>query len=624
MALPLKTGNKVIGAIDVQSKEPAAFDNEDITILQTLADQLAIAIENARLFEATRRQVEELTILHSVATAGAEATSQDALIERATQLIGETLYPDHFGVLLLNEDTGVLRFHPSYRGLSEDLKRLTVPLGRGISGRVALTGRPIRVSDVTVEREYPNIKSKMRCELCVPLKIGERIIGVINAESSKRNNFTDADERLLSTFAGQLATAVEKVRLFEVERRRVMELEALRQASLHMTSNLDLKSVLEAVLQHALELVPADNAVIYLYDGITLEYGTALWPGKDIGKPLPPPRPFGLTNRVATSGKRIVVNDASKHPLYEDYLWNGAIVGLPLRRGDKVIGVMNLSFQDQPHEFDENELRVLDLLADQAAVGLVNAQRYTDEQHRAEELAIALAQREELVRLKSEFIQNVSHELRTPLTIVRGYVELLEKGELGALESEQQDAMTIITRRVHMLHRMIEDLTTILEVEAHTAPQKPIDLNDLIHRTVDDFEDTIHQAGLELNLDIPPDRMRLMGDPVHLSRLLDNLISNAIKFTPTGGRINIRLQRDNGTAILEVSDTGVGIPSDKLERVFDRFYQVDGSSTRRYGGTGLGLALVKEIAISHGGQVSVESTVGKGSTFRVNLPLNAE
>jgi signal transduction histidine kinase len=364
--------------------------------------------------------------------------------------------------------------------------------------------------------------------------------------------------------------------------------------------------------------------VIYLYDGITLEYGTALWPGKDIGKPLPPPRPFGLTNRVATSGKRIVVNDASKHPLYEDYLWNGAIVGLPLRRGDKVIGVMNLSFQDQPHEFDENELRVLDLLADQAAVGLVNAQRYTDEQHRAEELAIALAQREELVRLKSEFIQNVSHELRTPLTIVRGYVELLEKGELGALESEQQDAMTIITRRVHMLHRMIEDLTTILEVEAHTAPQKPIDLNDLIHRTVDDFEDTIHQAGLELNLDIPPDRMRLMGDPVHLSRLLDNLISNAIKFTPTGGRINIRLQRDNGTAILEVSDTGVGIPSDKLERVFDRFYQVDGSSTRRYGGTGLGLALVKEIAISHGGQVSVESTVGKGSTFRVNLPLNAE
>jgi signal transduction histidine kinase len=149
-------------------------------------------------------------------------------------------------------------------------------------------------------------------------------------------------------------------------------------------------------------------------------------------------------------------------------------------------------------------------------------------------------------------------------------------------------------------------------------------LNDLIHRTVDDFEDTIHQAGLELNLDIPPDRMRLMGDPVHLSRLLDNLISNAIKFTPTGGRINIRLQRDNGTAILEVSDTGVGIPSDKLERVFDRFYQVDGSSTRRYGGTGLGLALVKEIAISHGGQVSVESTVGKGSTFRVNLPLNAE
>ena len=306
-----------MGAIDVQSKEPAAFDNDDIIILQTLADQLAVAIENARLFEATRRQIEELTILHAVATAGAEATSQDTLIERATQLIGETLYPDHFGVLLVDDVAGVLRFHPSYRGLSEDFRMLTVPLGRGISGRVAITGRPIRVSDVTVEREYISIKSQMRCELCVPLKIGDRIIGVINAESSRRNSFTDADERLLSTFAGQLATAIEKVRLFEIERRRVVELEALRQASLHMTSNLDLKSVLEAILQHALELVAADNSVIYLYDGEKLEYGTALWSGKEIGT-LPEPRPFGLTYRVATSGKRLVVPDASNHPLFQD------------------------------------------------------------------------------------------------------------------------------------------------------------------------------------------------------------------------------------------------------------------------------------------------------------------
>jgi signal transduction histidine kinase len=111
---------------------------------------------------------------------------------------------------------------------------------------------------------------------------------------------------------------------------------------------------------------------------------------------------------------------------------------------------------------------------------------------------------------------------------------------------------------------------------------------------------------------------------VHLSRLLDNLIGNAIKFTPSGGSITICLKREDSTAILEVSDTGVGIPGDKLDRVFERFFQVDGSSTRRYGGTGLGLALVKEIAISHGGQVTVESTLGKGSIFRVTLPLNAE
>ena len=115
-----------------------------------------------------------------------------------------------------------------------------------------------------------------------------------------------------------------------------------------------------------------------------------------------------------------------------------------------------------------------------------------------------------------------------------------------------------------------------------------------------------------------------MGDPVHLSRLLDNLIGNAIKFTPPGGTITVRLQRSNSDAKLEVIDTGVGIPEDKIVRIFDRFYQVDGSTTRRYGGTGLGLALVKEIALSHGGEVTVESSIGKGSTFRIKLPLNAE
>jgi signal transduction histidine kinase/putative methionine-R-sulfoxide reductase with GAF domain len=621
LALPLKTGDKVIGALDVQSTETAAFDSEDIIILQTMADQLAVAIENARLFEAARRQVEELTILQAVANAGAEATSHDGLIERATQLIGETLYPDHFGIMLIDEASGSLHFHPSYRGLSEDLKKLSVPLGRGISGRVALAGQPIHVSDVTAEREYISVKAQMRCELCVPLKIGDRVIGVINAESAKMNNFTDADERLLATFAGQLATAMEKVRLFEAQRRRATELEALRQASLHLTSNLQLKPLLEAILKHALKLVAADSAVIFLYNGQTLQYGTSLWADKHPNRQLDTPRLHGLTYRVATTGKPMAVSDVRHSILYQDAPWDGALVGLPLRSGSQVIGVMNVAFEGRPHEFDENELSILELLADQAAIGLSNARLYAEAQQRAEELAVALAQREELVRLKSEFIQNVSHELRTPLTIIRGYVELLDNGEMGALQPGQREAITIISRRISMLNKLVEDLTTILETEAPTVEQQPVDLTELVNKAIDDFKDATRHAGLILTTQISKDIPSVMGNPIHLYRLLDNLLGNAIKFTPSGGTITVRLYREDATAVLEVADTGVGIPADKLDRIFERFYQVDGSTTRRYGGTGLGLALVKEIAEAHGGQVTIQSVLDKGSMFRVTLPI---
>ncbi len=621
MALPLRIGEKTIGALDVQSQEPAAFDQEDVAILQTMADQLAVAIENARLFEATQRQLDELSILHAVAMAGAEATSQDVLIERATQLIGERLYPDHFGVMLVDEATESLRFHPSYRGLSDEIKQLALPIGRGISGQVVIHGQPMRVSDVTREQAYVDVHAGMRSELCVPLKIGDRIIGVINAENAQSNYFTYADERLLSTFANQLATAIEKARLFDVERRRATELETLRQASLHLTSNLDLKSVLESILIHAIELVYADTAHVFLYDGEKLEFGTALWaPGHEQDKPFDQPRPNGVTYSVARTGQKMIVSDCKTHPMFQDRPWDGAVISLPLHRGAQVIGVMNLSFENGAHPFDEGEIRVLELLADQAAIALANARMYTDTHERAEELAEALSVREELDRLKSEFIQNVSHELRTPLAISRGYIELLAQGEIGPLSKEQRDTVDIIYRRTNLLTKLVDDLTAILEAEARQSKHELVNLSEIVQNLAIDFTPVARQAGLALIIEISDEIPTLKGNADHLYRLLDNLLGNAIKFTPSGGTVTVRLSGDGPNTILDVADTGVGIPEGQLDRIFDRFYQVDGSTTRRYGGTGLGLALVKEIVNAHNGAIKVSSTVGLGTTFHITLP----
>ncbi len=620
MALPLKTGGLVIGALDVQSKQPAAFDEGDVNILQTMADQLAVAIANARLFEATRRQLEEMAALRAVAATSSEATSEDELIERATQLIADVFYPDNFGLIMLDEGQQALYPHYSYR-IKQPIKHTSVPVGTGVVGRVALTGKPLRLEDVSHENKYIQIDPLTRSELCVPIKIGDQVIGVINAESTRPGAFSENDERLLVTFAGQLAIAFQKVRLFDAERRRVAELEALRQASLRLSSNLDLQTLLEIILDRAIQLVTADTAHLFLFDDQELIFGAAFWAPGHTNEMHQIPRPHGLTYSVARSGKRMVINDVRNHPLFADSPWDGAVCSLPLRRGEQVLGVMNLAYHGSPHNYDENELRVLDLLADQAAIALHNANLYSEARERAIELTAALAQREELDRLKDEFIQNVSHELRTPLAITRGYVELLDSGELGELSKTQFDAVNICKRRVNMLIKLVDDLVVILEAEAREVAREDVNLTELVLGASADFQDAAARANLTLEASIPQAAIYVTGNYSHLNRLLDNLVGNAIKFTPPDGNVTINLVAEQDHARIDVIDTGIGISPDKIERLFERFYQIDGSTKRRYGGMGLGLSLVKEIAEAHGGKVSVQSEVGRGSTFTVLLPI---
>lgn len=227
----------------------------------------------------------------------------------------------------------------------------------------------------------------------------------------------------------------------------------------------------------------------------------------------------------------------------------------------------------------------------------------------------------ELDRLKNEFIQNVSHELRSPLALVRGYAEMLDTGELGDLRPEQEVPVAVIARRARMLSDLVRGITLILEAESNPPDPEPTALDELARAAVEDFQISVRQAGLKLHAEIAPDLPPVGGSPIHLRRVLDNLLDNAVKFTPEGGSILVRVLPDGDQVVLEVSDTGIGIPPDQQGRIFERFYQVDGSAKRRYGGVGLGLALVKEIVEVYGGRVALESAVGKGSTFTVSLPM---
>jgi signal transduction histidine kinase len=299
------------------------------------------------------------------------------------------------------------------------------------------------------------------------------------------------------------------------------------------------------------------------------------------------------------------------------------LVFVPLRTGKKQVGILCLSHpisRGRVIALTPSDLSLLAIMGRQIAVALENARMYAVEQRRTAELARALEQQQELDRLKNQFIQSVSHELRTPLAMILGYAELLAAGDLGEVTPEQKGPLGIIVQRSYVLRDLIENITAILENEIREPIREPVSLIDLVREAITDFQVLADRAGLRLDGDVCSQLPSVLGDAEHLRRVVDNLIGNALKFTPAGGSVAIRLRSIDGQAMLQVSDTGIGIAADHQERIFGRFYQVDGSTRRTHGGCGLGLALVKEIVEKHGGTVTVDSQLGQGSRFTILLP----
>jgi PAS domain S-box-containing protein len=618
LSVPLLIGEQVIGVINAESVRPHAFTQADERLLTTLAGQLATAIQKVRLLAAERRQLKELSALHAVALASNQATDENVLIETATAIVGEALYPNNFGVLLLNEESGELMTHSSYHG-----EIFTIPPGQGITGRVASTGQPLRLNDVRLDPAFLNIDPDSRSELCVPLLAGRRVIGVINTESNQLNAFSEADERFLTTFAGQLATAIARTRLFAETREALAREQRLNEVAHMISGDLELPTLLRNVVRLAAELVGAEAGILGLVsaDGESLEHSYSFNLPQTVSN-QPTPRGRGIAWEVVHSGWPVMLAEYGQHPqAMADWvaLEVHAVICVPVIAGTVRLGAITLFGWNPAKRFTPRDLAVAESAGRQAGVAIQNARLYSEAQQRAEELALALARQEELDRLKSEFIQNVSHELRTPLSIVHGYAELLGSNEFGPLAAEQVEPINIIVRRVQMLTKLVDDFTAILSAEAQAMRPEAVELEPLIEVMLTDFLVSANKAGVELAAEIEP-TPAVYGDPGQLRRIFDNLLGNALKFTPAGGQITVRLWPEADDVLLEVADTGIGIPPEQIGRVFERFYQVDGSMTRRYGGTGLGLALVKEIVEAHGGTVQLESRVGQGSKFRIHLP----
>jgi PAS domain S-box-containing protein len=511
---PLQRAGRVLGVLHVVFVEPHAFSEEELRMLGLLADQAAIAIENARLFEAERAQLAELTVLHAVATAGAEATREGVLIERVTKIIGQTLYPANlFGVMLLDQEANVLHFHPSHQVAarreqieaalghlaSDDAERVVIPLGKGIIGTVAASGQPWRVADVSREPVYIDAGVGTRSELCVPLKVGERVIGVINAESRQLDAFSEADERLLATAAGQLATAIEKVRLYEEAQREIAErvraeeelrkhrdhleelvnertaalrkantqlqqeiderkraeaererllaterAQARRQAALfrlsaELAATLDETEVCRRVVHGLRDTLGYDFLALYLVDETTGDRVHAASAGP-VDPPTRIPSGHGLSERPLLDGQLQYTPDATQDPRYI-YWMGGSEVDVPVRIGGKALGVLIVESKRRG-AFSQDDFEVLTAAAYQAGLAIEKARLLAAERQRADELD---ALRTTMADITAEL------ELSTLLqAIVERATGLLDAagGELGLYDEASQEIRIVVSHNL--------------------------------------------------------------------------------------------------------------------------------------------------------------------------------
>lgn len=244
-------------------------------------------------------------------------------------------------------------------------------------------------------------------------------------------------------------------------------------------------------------------------------------------------------------------------------------------------------------------------------------------QQRTQELERALAKLAELNRLKANFVANISHELRTPLTHIKGYLDLLSAGDLGPINEEQQQALAVMNRSSERLERLIEDLILFSTADKGeiTLNKHTFNLTNLCRAAVARSNSRASAKEIQLEMTNPVESVIVNADEEKIAWVILQLLDNAIKFTEKGGKVTLSVGISSGCAHLAVEDTGIGIPAERMGELFESFHQLDSSSTRRFGGTGLGLALVKKIVEAHQSTIHVSSTVGKGSKFEFLLQL---
>ena len=639
LGMPLMREGNVVGVLTVVRNEPRAFTQKQIELVETFADQAVIAIENVRLFDEVQARTRELSealeqqtamsdVLRVISSSPTDlAPVFDTILASATRLCEGNL------AALWRYDGECLVGAAHYNATPEFAEQyMSIKFAPGRAGPArlaALERRTIHIADITVEPGFSPMVlqyERARTVLSVPLLRETDLVGVISMWRREVRPFTDKQIELLTSFASQAVIAIENTRLLRELRESLQQQTATADVlKIISRSTFDLKAVLNTLVESAARLCDADMAAIPRLVGADFHHFASYGYTPDFQEfmerhPIVPGRGTA-TGRAALEGRTVHIPDVLADPEYS--LTEGqkiagyqTLLAVPLVREGAPIGVLAMA-RAAPRPFTPKQIELVETFADQAVIAIENVRLFDEIQDKSRQL-------EQASQHKSQFLASMSHELRTPLNAIIGLTEMMvtNAARFGT-EKALEPLRRVNAAGTHLLS-LINEVLDLSKIEAGKLELNPEPVN--LARLIDEVIGTAGQLAEKNHNRLIVEAQESVGalnaDSMRLKQILLNLLSNACKFTKEGEiALRVRKVADGRDWVeLAVADTGIGLTAEQQAKLFQDFTQADSLTARRYGGTGLGLALSRKLARMMGGDVTVTSEPGKGSVFTVRLP----
>ncbi|MCB0209471.1 MAG: GAF domain-containing protein [Anaerolineae bacterium] len=632
-------GQAVIGTIDFelpQSTLDAIWEDDTLQIIEAITNQAAQAIESARLFEQTQISREEAEALYEVGRILVATEDEREMFNTVLGKMLSTLGLKQGGILLFEEDRRYGKLHALFENGKPVMKpRLRIPIEDNPSyQRLIETKQPVPIEDVSTDplvasvREI-NIPRGIVSLLLVPIIIDDEVIGAIGADSlGKKHIFTESEINLAVAMADQLSITLQNRRLIEETKKRAILLQTSADVGRAATGILDQAEMLDEAVQLIKERFNFYHVQIFLVDEAE-QYAVLHKSTGETGRRL-----LEMHYKVAIGSKSVIgqvtaqrkpivtrSTDIDTQPIYtyhrnELLPETEAELAIPLQVGDRLIGVLDVQ-STSPQAFTEDEISTLDVLAAQLAIAIENAKAFKEQQETAERL-------KEIDKLKTQFLANMSHELRTPLNSIIGFSRVILKGIDGPLTELQKTDLTSIHNSGQHLLGLINNILDLSKIEAGKMELnfEETEIEPIIKTVMSTAMALVKDKSVSLKQEIPQNLPTIWADPTRIRQVILNLVSNACKFTEEGS-VTTLVKVEQDYVVFSVIDTGIGIPDSKLSNIFEEFTQVDASTTRKAGGTGLGLPISRHFVEMHQGKIWVDSTPNKGSIFSFSIPIKA-